>query len=239
MPNTIGMDDDLDSVEAIAEIEREFDVEVTDEDAKRLYTVGDFHDLLLRKIPTFDAGNKCASAMAFYRIRAALRRLGFAPDLKPGSDLRILEQGSLKSNIAALRKETGFDMIPGAAETWISGFVGRCTFVSITAAWWWFHPSLWGGIGAALIGLICSIVAHDFAFSHFDRGQLPKEFATLGEFARGAAAMNPGRLMTMGARPHYKDAWDHLVDILLRHSSMGELSKSEVTRETYLLQSQL
>ena len=234
MPNTIGIDDE--DFDIIGDIEREFDIEVTHEDAKHLNTVGDVYDLLLRKIPTFDVGNKCASAMAFYKIRAALRRLGFAHDLRPTSDMRILEQESLKSNIAALQKETGLHL-PGAVGTWISSFTGWSTVGLVTAAWWWFHPSLWSGIGAVFLGLICGAIAYIVALTFVDPGQLPKDCATFGEFARRVAATNPGRLMTMGARPHYTDAWDHLVDVLLRHSVDG-LPKSEVSRQTYLLQGQ-
>jgi len=130
--------------------------------------------------------------------------------------------------------------MPGAVGTWISRIAGGCAFGSVMVAWWWFHFSFWGGIGAALIGLICGAIAYDRAFSIIDPGQLPKDCATFGEFTRRVAATNPGRLMTMGARPHYTNVWDHLVDILLRHSALGKVPKSEeVTRETYLLQSQL
>jgi hypothetical protein len=41
----------LDGVELIMAVEREFDIEITQDDANRLRTVADFHELVLAKIP--------------------------------------------------------------------------------------------------------------------------------------------------------------------------------------------
>jgi hypothetical protein len=59
----------------VRRLERVFDIEVAAEDVSRVFTIGDFHDLLLSKIPPNEADRKCASAMAFYRIKGALQRL--------------------------------------------------------------------------------------------------------------------------------------------------------------------
>jgi acyl carrier protein len=92
MPNTLGLDDDLDPVEVVQLLERVFDIEVSQEEADRISTVGDFYEVLLRKIPPDEADRKCASAVAFYRIRAALRRLGHGDRLTPASGMHVLER---------------------------------------------------------------------------------------------------------------------------------------------------
>lgn len=243
MANTIGLDDDLDPVEILMTVDRNFDITVTDDEAECISTVGELHDLLLSKIPANPADNKCASAMTFYRIRAALRRLGFAHDLSPGSDMRILERGSLQSNIAALQVDSGF-LMPDTVATRVTGLASLCGFAASCAAFWLWQPSPSGlgwlgfGFGAVLIGLIGSLIAASLAFGFFDPGQLPKDCATLGQFARRVAAMNCGSLIKMGARHRDEDIWDSLVDTLLQFSG-SKLPKPEVARNTYLLANQL
>ena len=39
MPNMLGPDDDLDGVEVVQELERVFDVKVSNEEAERIFTV--------------------------------------------------------------------------------------------------------------------------------------------------------------------------------------------------------
>src|ERR1700734_2776145 len=99
MPNTLGLDDDLDGVEVVQDLKRIFDIMVSRQEAARIFNVGEFHDLLLQKIPPDEAGGKCASAMAFYRIRRALRCLGHDHDLTPASGIRALEPGRTKQNL--------------------------------------------------------------------------------------------------------------------------------------------
>jgi acyl carrier protein len=73
MPNTLGLDDDLEPVEVVRHLERIFDIRVSNEEAESIFNVGEFYDLLLDKIPSNDADRKCASAMTFYRIRRPRR----------------------------------------------------------------------------------------------------------------------------------------------------------------------
>ena len=76
MPNTLGLDDDLDGVEVVRDLERIFDIKVSNEEAERIFTVGEFHDLLLSKLSPNEADKKCATAITFYRIRRAQSVLG-------------------------------------------------------------------------------------------------------------------------------------------------------------------
>jgi hypothetical protein len=91
MPNTLGLDDDMEPAEVVDELARVFDVAISNEEAESILTVGDFYDLLLRKLVPGEGDGKCATAMAFYRIRRALRSLGYGQDLTPATDLRFLE----------------------------------------------------------------------------------------------------------------------------------------------------
>jgi hypothetical protein len=47
MPNSLGLDDDLDGVEVVRDLERIFDIKVSNEEGERIFTVGEFHDPLV------------------------------------------------------------------------------------------------------------------------------------------------------------------------------------------------
>ncbi len=129
MQNTLGLDDD-DAVDLVRELERIFDVEVSEREVEFVLTVGGFHALLLSKIPPNEADTRCASAMAFYRIRRALRRLGYGSNLTPAFNLRALERGRTKSNLRSLAAESGLRL----PETISTGFGLLGAFVSFAMA---------------------------------------------------------------------------------------------------------
>jgi hypothetical protein len=92
MVNTLGLVGDLDDVELVELVERAFDITFSPREMEQILTVGEFYDLLLTKIPPNGADRQCASAMAFYRLRSALRRLGYGDGLTGASDMHVLEQ---------------------------------------------------------------------------------------------------------------------------------------------------
>jgi acyl carrier protein len=70
----------LDTVELIMAIEEEFDIEIPDEDAEKLDTVGSIHAYVCAKLeergPNPDAtARPCTTAHVFYRVRAALSEM--------------------------------------------------------------------------------------------------------------------------------------------------------------------
>ena len=59
----------LDSVELVLRVEEEFEISITDEEAGKVRTVGQFYELILSKIQTT---SDCVSSKAFYKIRTSL-----------------------------------------------------------------------------------------------------------------------------------------------------------------------
>jgi hypothetical protein len=230
MPNTLGLDDDLDGVEVVRELERVFDVKVSNEEAERIFTVGEFHDLLLSKLPPNEADRRCATAMTFYRIRSALRRLGYGDELTPASDMRVLERGRTKTNLRKLEVESGLHM-PGTVSTRIGRRVAFCGFVVTLATVFSLQP----GFASALLGIMIGLIMVVVTLKYGDPGKLPANCSTLADLTRAAAAMNYGRLVKMGARHRDEDIWDNLVEALSHYA----LPKPDITRETFFLQSQL
>ncbi len=229
MPNTLGLDDDLDAVEVLCDLERIFDVKVSDEEAVRVLTVGEFHDLLLSKISANEAERKCPSAMTFYRIRSALRRLGYGQDLIPASDMRILERGWTKSNLERLEEEFGLHL-PVAQLTRGGCVASLCFFFVALAGVYSLQPGIPSVLLGSLFGLVASVI-----IMYIDPGKLPINCTTLADFTKETTALNYGFLIKMGARHSSEDIWENLVTVLSRYAY--PLPKSEITRETYFLQS--
>ncbi|HSM94959.1 MAG TPA: hypothetical protein VLT91_02870 [Rhizomicrobium sp.] len=132
MANTLGLDDDLDSVELVQDIEKAFDIQITDAEAERTLVVGDLYDLLLSKIPTNDTNKKCASAMIFYRLRRAIRNLGIESELKPATDMHFLETGGTRSCFKKIEAETGLQL-PTPQLMWIGNTGCLMLLISVCA----------------------------------------------------------------------------------------------------------
>lgn len=84
----------LDSVELLFEIEEKFGIEISDLEAEKIYTVGDFADTVYRKMKTIP-NQKCLTQVVFYRIRQALVNMrnvrdSISPDSKI-SELLVTE----------------------------------------------------------------------------------------------------------------------------------------------------
>jgi hypothetical protein len=230
MPNTLGLDDDLDGVEFVRDLERIFDVEVSNSEAESISTVGELCDLLVSKIPTNDVDRKCATAMAFFRLRGALRRLGYEHALTPTSKMLTLKCGGTKSLLRRLQKELDL-RLPDAVPTRIGCAASLCCFFVVLSGVFSLQP----GVPSALLGSLFGLFAASAVIIHVDPGQLPRNCRTLGDLAQKTAALNYGRLIKMGARHDSDDIWENLVEALSRYA----LPKAEITRETYFLRSQL
>ena len=229
MPNTIGLDDDLDDVELLRELQAVFDIAFSPEEAWTLVTVGDVEALLLRRIPANEADRKCASAMTCYRLRAALARLGHGERLAPAAALPGLARGRVRAKLKQLERESGL-RLPVAPATRLGCLVACAGFIAMTVGALWLQPAFPALIVGGALGLFIALIMLRF----IDPGQLPDSCATLAGLARAAAVLNHGRLIRAGARHRAEDIWATLLEVL----SIYEVLKAEITRETYLLDSQ-
>jgi len=229
MSNTIGLDDDLDDVELLRELEAVFDIAFSPEEAWPLVTVGDVEALLLRRIPAYEADRKCASAMACYRLRAALARLGHGQKLAPAAALPGLARGRVRAKLKQLERESGL-RLPAAPATRLGCLVACAGFVTTIAGAFWLLPVGPALVGGGALGLFVAFVMLRF----IDPGQPPESCATLAGLAKAAAVLNHGRLIRAGARHRAEDIWATLLEVLPIYG----LPKAEITRETYLLDSQ-
>ena len=73
----------LDAVELVIEIEEAFSIKIPDDQASRILTVGDLHQLLISQIQATNTSTVCLSAVTFYILRRAAHSLGVMERLRP------------------------------------------------------------------------------------------------------------------------------------------------------------
>lgn len=88
----------LDTVEIVLRVEETFGVDLPDDELGSVRTVGDLHELLLRKL---DGGYACLSSRAFYRVRKALVDvLGVKRNsVRPSSELAVILDQRSRPNV--------------------------------------------------------------------------------------------------------------------------------------------
>ena len=121
----------VDQCSAASEVEDRFKIEFSDTEVEQIITVSDLYTLLLQKFPPNEDSPKCASAMAFYRLRRALSderpqngstmasyRVRLLSDqrprkeLSPSFDLTSLKGLSARELFKYLEQATGLTLPP-------------------------------------------------------------------------------------------------------------------------------
>lgn len=231
MPNTLGLDDDLDPVEAVVRLEKAFAVKISDDEAASCNTVGDIYDLLHSRFATkLGEPGSCMTSMAFYRLRRSLRGIHPGVEFRPTTPLTSYAGSNARWFLNRLRKDTGLQL-PGPRGGWLSGMGWILIFVAvvtsvIVAVTKGPTTSYFGGIGLFAAG-ITSI--------RLDPGALSGDCTTLGELATKASALNYGSLAGWGGAVRPSDLWDAMTEVL---SGLSELPTSDISRETLILHRQ-
>lgn len=230
-PNTLGLDDDLDSVELVIAIERAFDITIADEEAVTVTTMGELHDIVAAKLAGA-GGEKCQTSMSFYRVRRALRAVVGDVDLRPNTQLASIWEGSPRLLSKRLQNECELRVAP-FAQTNMSGFGALFIVAVIFGApilliakvngWW-------------ILALSAAFVIGGWALIRLDPYAFGKEIQTVGDLARKTALQNYGMLARDGGRCDPESIWDALVEIGGRFSE--RLPAEQIERDTVILQSQ-
>ncbi len=233
MKNTLGLDDDLDDVELIRDLERAFDVEMLQADASRLLKVGDIYDWLLRKIPQNETQRKCASAMAFYRLRRVFRDLRNCEVLTPSSDLDGFKTVYTKSFVKEIAEATGLNLPrPSYSRLGaIGGYTALFPFVYLLLCAILFGVGFSVPVNPGFVFVIALPLA--MILVEIDPGCLPKNCQTFADLAKQTAKFSYGHLIKLGADLHEDKIWQAMIEVLLDHTA---LPKDEITRETFILQ---
>jgi hypothetical protein len=228
--NLVGDGDDLDIVQRLEEM---FEIAFSKEELEALTRVGDLHDLVLQKIPRENDAGKCASAMAFYRLRGALKVRQAGDTISPTTEMKIFNTPAPKLLFRDLERQTGL-RLGGPAFSWIGKLgIALIVFPFLSAlpglAWnEWVRP-LPSFTPQAMVAMFFAGVV----LAKLDPGRLT---GRVGDHARAAGRRNYGKLVKQGASVRDSEIWALFVDVLAVES---RLKPNEITRETVFFRSQL
>ncbi|HCS22691.1 MAG TPA: hypothetical protein DIW20_02990 [Rhodospirillaceae bacterium] len=225
--DTLGLKGDLDDVELLMDIESAFGIHIANDEAARLFTVGDIYTLLQNKLSSTKEADKCATAMTFYRLRSALAAFGVDKKLiTPTTPVRDMSTLKAADFFKQLKSRTQMTM-PRPQASW-RGILGNSSalFGVISFFYCLFLPAAQNFWPPSAILFVSGIL-----LCRADQGKLPENF-TLAELSQKVAGMNAGKLITEGAKPSDDYLWQALMVVLTEHSA---LPPSEITPSTALL----
>lgn len=205
---------DLDSVDIVREIERAFQVEISDPEAEACLTVGDLFDLIVSKTRVVETGaDFCLSARAFWRLRAAAAQSGVTHRVTPETSLAgIMPRAGRRAWWNKLSRTSGMKLpapppgismsvclfigLTGAAVTVVCGRYGEVSWAALAAA-------------AAISGFCVLTLLHNTS----DRLGMT-ETANFGDLAKAAGWLNPGALAGPSDTMRRRDLWEALTAVI-------------------------
>jgi hypothetical protein len=229
--NTLGLDDDLDSVELLIAIERAFDVKISEQEATGVSTVGDLHDLVTSKLEG-TGGEMCRTSMSFYRVRRALKAVLGNVDIRPETPLSAIWERSPKLLFAQMQRHCDLRLAP-LCSTDVSGFGALLIVAAIFGAPILLIAQVNGWLILAFAGALCCA---GFALTRLDPLAFGPTMVTVGDLARRTATQNYGALVSLGGRTDAQAVWKALVEVA--SASSENLSAEKIERDTIILQSQ-
>jgi len=211
---------DGDDLELIRAIELSFRLDFADSTLE-WRTVGDVERAVLAAFGAGETPGKCATSMAFYRLRAALPASAVSSRPHPATRLRDLELGRSKAAFRAMARRTGFQL-PGLQLSGVgaAGLVaiglGLIGLLALGAA-----PQLWPVLPAIPAGVLL------ISLDPLDFGDM-----TLGDLSREVAARNFAALAKAGADRRPGAIWDTLRVLI---AVVAEAPAPRIARTTRLM----
>ncbi len=241
MLKTLGLDDDWEPVDVVIAVEQAFEVKITDAEAKAIFHVGELYELLLQKLEGNEDNWKCASAMAFYRLRRAMVHLLGIAKAPPSFDLSPLRSTYTRNLVKTLETSSKL-RLPSPSHTIVGKIGGAVALigglggvVSICVGLFLALAIDGGGTFVRLspVLLVAGLIIGG-ALIRLDPGRLPDSCSTLGALAAQSGNLSCGRLIREGASAESSGIWKVLVEIL---GDFADVRAAQIGRETYFLKS--
>jgi hypothetical protein len=214
MSVTLGIDDE-DAVDIVRDLEKSFDIVISDSEAASCRTLGDVFEMILERYRENGLGGRsCGSAMAFYRVRRGIEFIVPGIKLRPDMLLRDITPVSTKRLFQIVEARTGL-RLPPKSNSWIglSGAAGVIAgFVGAIPA-----GVLLGAQGLEIAGVLVGI---GLLMVYIDPGKFPEDCNTIADLSKRVAKLNVGHLAKAGARAGEKELWDTLTEVASRYSSV-------------------
>jgi len=203
--DTLDLDPEWGGGDLAESIEAAFGFEIPVEEARETHTVADVYALILRHVRA--QPGRCATSMAFYRLRRALGASGVK--LSPDSPLEPFTRTGARAFRDRLQSATGLNL-PAMAGGWLSGlgFAALVAFLVLLIGWVVFKGWFAGAGALAAFGLAVLLF-------RIDPQILPQDCRTLGGLARRTATRSFGRLAAEGASVDEAGVWEALKTLLV------------------------
>lgn len=156
----------LDSVALLVTVEKTFNIEIPDQEAQEIATVGDFYDVVWKHLKGRE-NHKCQSAWLFYKLRKFLQERYDLQrnDLKPNTRLEdVFPNKNIKAEWETVQRDLGVKFPQLALPVWLSQSI--------------LYFGLWSIIGGLILGLIVTF----FLNSAFNWWLLPLSGIILTSF---------------------------------------------------------
>ena len=199
--DAIRIDDDEFCFATLDLIERSFAVTLPS-DLRHIATAGDLFEQVLYRRQDRAAGEKCDSAMVFFRLRSTFARLAPGVRITPSTRLKDLTRMSPKRLAKRLARETGLAM-PAVDVGRLGCAMVLLGFIGAPLLWWLvdFPTAAFTLFGAGMVSLL-------------DRGGYSGDWQTVWSLVEAIARRNVAQLGAMGARNRPEDWWRRFAEIL-------------------------
>lgn len=156
----------LDTVELIMALEEEFDIEIPDEDAEKLVTVGAMHEYVCKKLEEraphphgSEQRAPCMTSHVFYRLRSALEDSGLAgTKLSPRTSLSTIFSGNdPRKEYKALEERLGLKLPQLVRPVWLIYLIVALS-ITASAAVYLALPQLYGWILTPLTTVSTAVI---------------------------------------------------------------------------------
>jgi hypothetical protein len=205
---------DTDSAALVKDLERAFDIQISKDAAAQLETLGDVNDLiLLRFRENSPAGEACANAVAFHRLKRAIREgSDGGANLTPSTSLAEVAGPSVKQFLITTEKRSGLPL-PRKSRTWLGnlgigvailGFIGPIPGAVLLGGW-------------TILGIPLMIGAGGFLMN-MDPGKFPDDCQTLGDLSKRATRLGFSQVTKPGTRTAEREIWEVLTTIVAQYS---------------------
>lgn len=216
----------LDIVEMILRVEEEFSIEIFDEEASHLSTVGQLHALILDKLGLLRSSG-CPSSATFYQLRRALVDLAVAPrdEIRPATPIYALLPVRVRRQMWKNWSEAAHLKLPALERPrWALWLPKLALGAALCAApLFWF--SGWALVYNATALLFCGFVAW---WSALQAVHLPANCASVGDVTRATMQMRYGTPTPRVEEPNQDRIWRKLRAIVAEESGA---KAEEVTPE--------
>jgi hypothetical protein len=218
----------LDGVDLLVAVEHGFQIHIDDEEASRVSTVGDLHDLVTSKL-TGVASKRCLTSAAFYQIRRGIvDALGLKRhEVRPSTKLEVIfPEGTRRKTWQSVQEATRLKLpslaYPGSTVLTftVTGLLaGVITAVSV-------HAGVTGILMAAVAGVFAGIAA--LRLVPTCAVAIPNGEATIGDLARDVLATNHAQFVSEVGGWNDREVWETLCRIIVNQTGVD---RHLITRE--------